>query len=141
MKEGTGKQAAGRSNGSDCRRPMDAFRVFPRLSLLLLLVTFGACLHAQPPIPPDNGGNDNGGETKPADPPVTSGLTEEDIHAILDERQQANEQYIEERVDQEVRRRFEDFSPIRSRRHRCPKGFTSMACSSARAARAGRCVS
>lgn len=83
--------------------------------LTAVILVCGNILAAQPPIPP-NGSNDNGETTEPKDPPPVRGLTEEDVQAMLDERQEALEQYVEERVDQEVRRRFEDFSPIRSRR-------------------------
>ncbi|MBZ0134754.1 MAG: hypothetical protein K8I27_00105 [Planctomycetes bacterium] len=86
-----------------------------RLLILIFFLLVMAPLGAQPPIPP-NGGPDNGDTTTPKDSPGGSGLTEEDILAILDERQEGLEQYVEERVDQEVRRRFEDFAPIRSRR-------------------------
>ncbi|MCA8916448.1 MAG: hypothetical protein KDB90_13640 [Planctomycetes bacterium] len=83
---------------------------------MVLATALAAPLVAQPP--PPNGGN--GGEVKPEDKPKPSGLSEEDIQRIIDERlaeqREGYEQYLDEKVDQAVRRRFEDFAPIRSRR-------------------------
>lgn len=82
----------------------------------ILLVIFAlmasAPLCAQPPIVPPNGNGDNPDNGEPRDP----GLTREDVEAMLDEQRAGMEGYIEDRVDQAVRRRFEDFAPIRSRR-------------------------
>ena len=83
-----------------------------RIAISLILIAC-APLFAQPPLPPDNGETPTNGET-PA--PVQPGLSLEDVERLLDERQRGMEQYIEEEVEQAVRRRFTDFAPIRSRR-------------------------
>lgn len=90
-----------------------------RLIFLILTVALmcAAPLCAQPPLPPNGNGEkepDGADGAKPA--PRGDYITREELEAILAQRGDGYEQYIEEEVDQAVRRRFEDFSPIRSRR-------------------------
>ncbi|MCB9933128.1 MAG: hypothetical protein H6841_06890 [Planctomycetes bacterium] len=80
--------------------------------LTLTLTLLAAPLIAQPPLPTD--------EPKPEDPTGATGLTREEVEQIIEDRlaeqREGYEQYLDEKVDQAVRRRFEDFAPIRSRR-------------------------
>lgn len=86
----------------------------PRLILILALCLAAGGLVAQPPVPGNGSGDDNGEAETPSDPPT--GMSAEDVRALLDEEREGYRQYLEEEVDQAVKRRFEDFSPIRSRR-------------------------
>lgn len=84
----------------------------PRLALLLVCLLAAAPLCAQPPLPTD---------PPPADEaPQAGGLSRDEIERIIEDRlaeqREGYEQYLDEKVDQAVRRRFEDFAPIRSRR-------------------------
>lgn len=94
---------------------MQNARCFVLFVLFIISTTLAAPLCAQPPIVPPNG-NGNG-ETKPDNgEPKDIGLNRDEVEAMLDEQRAGLEGYIEDRVDQAVRRRFEDFAPIRSRR-------------------------
>jgi hypothetical protein len=87
------------------RRCLSCF-LLPASCLLL-----SSALAAQPPILEP--------EPEP-EPTVTDGMTREEIEELIErrlaEQRQETESRIEEEVDQAVRRRFEDFAPLRSRR-------------------------
>jgi hypothetical protein len=105
------RQAAGRK-----RIPLAADRLIAALFAYLLLpascVLMLAPLAAQPPIPEP--------EPEPEKPVVKDGMTREEIEDLINRRveeaRKGFESYVDDEVDQAVRRRFEDFAPIRSRR-------------------------
>lgn len=74
------------------------------LTIIVLFGLFAGALSAQPPIKqPDP---DNGPDTQPSDPPLRNNTDEAlDLYALA-----------EEEARKAVNRRFEDFSPLRSRR-------------------------
>jgi hypothetical protein len=78
------------------------------------MLVAAAPLAAQAPLPPDNGENGNDTDRPaPADPDVP---TREEMRQQLLQQRIGLEQFIRDEVDDAVRRRFEDFSPLRSRR-------------------------
>jgi len=80
----------------------------------MLLLLLAAPLAAQAPLPPngDNGGNGSSGTT-PRDPDL---MTRDEAQQMLARQRMGLEQFVRDEVDDAVRRRFEDFSPLRSRR-------------------------
>lgn len=82
-------------------------------TLLALLLTSGA-LAAQPALPPDGDNGGNGGTDNTATSPA--GISREEVEAMLDEQRRGMEGWMQDEIDTAVKRRFEDFSPIRSRR-------------------------
>jgi hypothetical protein len=85
-----------------------------RFVLLLLNLALMAPLAAQPPIPEPEP------EPEPEKPAAKDGMSREEIEDLIEKRlaeqREGFESYLDEEVDQAVRRRFEDFAPIRSRR-------------------------
>ncbi|MCF6228005.1 MAG: hypothetical protein L3J82_04950 [Planctomycetes bacterium] len=89
-----------------------------KLLLLSLAVLLSCALSGQPPVPPANGnGEPKPVETKPETASDTSDfVTREELQEILDSQAAELEAAAKEQVDSEVRRQFEHFQPIRSRR-------------------------
>ena len=81
-------------------------------TLLALLLTSGG-LAAQPALPPDG---DNGGNSTDNTSTPPAGISREEVEAMLDEQRRGMEGWMQDEIDTAVKRRFEDFSPIRSRR-------------------------
>jgi hypothetical protein len=65
---------------------------------------------AQAPVPPSNGDDSPPVERDP------DSLTRDEVHGMLQRQRIGIEQLIRDEVDDAVRRRFEHFSPLRSRR-------------------------
>ncbi len=80
--------------------------------LTFLACMLAACAAAQP-ADPGNGKPPENGEQPPPD---THHITPDELERRLARERQGYEQYIRDEVDQAVRRRFEDFAPLRSRR-------------------------
>jgi hypothetical protein len=85
-----------------------------KILLGLAMLVLAGPLAAQPPIP--NGEPD----PEPEKPAVKDGMSREEIEELIDRRveeaRKGFESYTDDEVDQAVRKRFEDFAPIRSRR-------------------------
>ncbi|MBK8207023.1 MAG: hypothetical protein IPK87_09570 [Planctomycetes bacterium] len=78
------------------------------IRFIFLATLVAGPLAAQPALPPDNGGGN--GESR------EGGITREELEAALARQRTGFEQLIRDEVDDAVRRRFEDFAPLRSRR-------------------------
>ncbi|MHC4841254.1 MAG: hypothetical protein ACYTDT_09920 [Planctomycetota bacterium] len=86
-----------------------------KLLLLSLTPLMATILSGQPPIPPDNG-TEEPPNTENGSSDTSNFITREELQEILDEQAAEMDAMLQEQVDAEVRRQFEHFQPLRSRR-------------------------
>lgn len=79
------------------------------MGLFLAAMAATGPVAAQPVLPPDNGDNGGNGGGK-------SGITREEVEEMIRRDRAAADQMVRDEVEEAVRKRFEDFAPLRSRR-------------------------